>query len=90
MLENRARAARAIGADPDAWSGCMQVHGAEVVRVATPWAAGDGPRADAMVTDRPGIALGIITADCAPILFADPGPASWEPPMPAGAARWPA
>ncbi len=72
VLENRARAARAIGADPDRLVGLMQVHGAEVVRVATPWAAGNGPRADAMVTARPDIALGIITADCAPILLADP------------------
>jgi polyphenol oxidase len=40
-----------------------------VVRAA--WAPGDGPKADAMVTDRAGFALGIITADCAPVLFAD-------------------
>ena len=42
-------------------------------QVTTPWQPGDGPRADAMVTDRPGIALGIITADCAPVLLADAG-----------------
>jgi polyphenol oxidase len=42
-----------------------------VIHVTAPWAAGEGPRADAMVTDRSDIALGIITADCAPILFAD-------------------
>ena len=72
VLENRARAARAIGAEPDHLVGLMQVHGAEVVRVTTPWAAGNGPRADAMVTTHPDIALGIITADCAPVLFADP------------------
>jgi len=71
VLENRARAARALAADPAALVGLTQVHGAAVARVAAPWAPGDGPPADAMVTDRPGIALGIVTADCAPVLFAD-------------------
>jgi polyphenol oxidase len=71
VLENRARAARAIGAEPDRLVGLMQVHGADVVEVTTPWPPGNGPRADAMVTVRPDIALGIITADCAPILLVD-------------------
>ena len=71
VLENRARAARALGADPDRLLGLTQVHGHDVAVVAEPWPAGAGPRADAMVTDRPGIALGIVTADCAPVLFAD-------------------
>ena len=72
VLENRARAARAIGAEPAALLGLTQVHGIEVVHATRPWAAGDGPPADAMVTDRAGITLGIITADCAPVLFSDP------------------
>ncbi len=72
VLENRARAARAIGAEPAWLVGLTQVHGAEVVHANSAWAAGEGPRADAMVTDRPGIALGIVTADCAPVLFCDP------------------
>jgi YfiH family protein len=72
VLENRARAARTIGADPAALLGLTQVHGAEVVHATTAWAAGAGPRADAVVTDRPGIALAIVTADCAPVLFCDP------------------
>jgi YfiH family protein len=71
VLENRARAARAIGAKPDRLVGLMQVHGADVVEVTAPWSPGNGPRADAMVTVRPDIALGIITADCAPVLLAD-------------------
>jgi polyphenol oxidase len=71
VLENRARAARAVGADPLRLVGLMQVHGADVVEVTSPWSPGNGPRADAMVTTRPDIALGIITADCAPILLAD-------------------
>ncbi len=53
--------------------GLYQVHGPAVATVTTPWAAGAGQRADAMVTAMPGIALGIITADCAPVLFHDPG-----------------
>lgn len=69
VLENRARALRAIGADR--LVGLMQVHGADVVEVNEPWEPGAGPRADAMVTKQPGIALGVITADCAPILLAD-------------------
>jgi YfiH family protein len=71
VLENRARAARAVGADPGQLIGLTQVHGAEAVRVTTAWPPGAGPRADAAVTDRTGIALGIVTADCAPVLFAD-------------------
>ncbi|HEX4173751.1 MAG TPA: peptidoglycan editing factor PgeF [Acetobacteraceae bacterium] len=71
VLQNRARAASAIGARAEHLVGLMQVHGAEVVEVTTAWSPGQGPRADAMVTARPGIALGVITADCAPILLAD-------------------
>jgi YfiH family protein len=51
--------------------GLTQVHGPDVVRVDTPWRPGEGPRADAAVTATPGIAIGIVTADCAPVLFAD-------------------
>jgi len=72
ILENRARAARALGADPARLVGLTQVHGIEVARVEVPWPPGQGPRADAAVTARPGIAIGIVTADCAPVLFADP------------------
>ena len=48
-----------------------QVHSAEAVYVAEPWAHDARPRADAMATDRPGLLLGILTADCAPVLLAD-------------------
>ena len=73
VLENRARAARAVGAEPAGLLGLTQVHGIAVATIDSPWLPGDGPRADAAVTDRPGLALGIITADCAPVLFADAG-----------------
>lgn len=72
VLENRARVARAIAADPARLVGVHQVHGADVAEVTEPWTPGNGPRADAMVTDRRGLALGIVTGDCAPVLFADP------------------
>jgi purine-nucleoside/S-methyl-5'-thioadenosine phosphorylase / adenosine deaminase len=71
VMQNRARAARAVGAEPERLIGLMQVHGAEVVEVASAWLPGQGPRGDAMVTTRPDLALGVITADCAPILLAD-------------------
>ncbi|MEI9852818.1 MAG: peptidoglycan editing factor PgeF [Sphingomonas sp.] len=48
-----------------------QVHSSDAVAVATPFEDAHRPDADALVTNRPGLALGIITADCAPILFAD-------------------
>ncbi len=49
-----------------------QVHSADAVMVRETWAREAAPKADAMVTDRPGIALGILTADCVPVLLADP------------------
>lgn len=48
-----------------------QVHSPTALRVTEPWEPGAAPQADALVTDRPGLALGILTADCAPVLFAD-------------------
>ncbi|MEG3619889.1 peptidoglycan editing factor PgeF [Magnetovibrio sp. PR-2] len=50
---------------------CYQFHSPKAVCVTEPWDPADPPKADAMVTDRPGIALGILTADCAPVLFMD-------------------
>jgi YfiH family protein len=71
VLENRARAARALRTDPSRLLGLSQVHGNDVITVSEPWAPGQGAKADAMVTAQVGIALGIVTADCAPVLFAD-------------------
>lgn len=71
VLENRNRAAAWVGATE--LVGVTQVHGVAVAVVEEPWQVGAGPRADAMVTRRSGLALGIITADCAPVLFAGPG-----------------
>lgn len=72
VMENRARIARRLGAEPDDLLGLTQVHGIDVAVVTQKWQPGDGPRADAMVTRTRGLVLGIITADCAPVLFADP------------------
>ncbi|SRR5579885_1926508 len=69
VAENRARVARALGAD--ALITLYQMHSPDAVTVTEPWEVGKGPKADAMVTDRPGLALGILTADCAPVLLAD-------------------
>src|SRR5215472_16832422 len=71
VAENRARAMAELGATPDRLVSCYQIHSAEVVEVETPWRREDNPKAAAMVTRRRGVTLGILTADCAPVLFAD-------------------
>ena len=71
VTTNRARAMDHLDLPADALLTNYQVHSPEVVVVTEPWRPGDAPRADAMVTTQPGIALGILTADCAPVLFAD-------------------
>jgi YfiH family protein len=67
---NRARAAKAMQADADALRGVHQVHSARAV-AATFDKPDKPPEADAIVTDQPGLVLAILTADCAPVLFAD-------------------
>ncbi|MFO1188477.1 MAG: peptidoglycan editing factor PgeF [Alphaproteobacteria bacterium] len=73
VAENRRRAMTRLGLGPDALVTVNQVHGTDVVTITDPRPAGrrDRPRADALVTAQPGVALGILTADCAPVLFAD-------------------
>lgn len=68
---NRSGAARALGFERDRLCLVKQVHSSRVVTLAQPPAAGDPVEADAMVTTLPGLALGILTADCTPILLAD-------------------
>jgi len=70
VVENRRRVSVSLGAGTTLLS-LHQIHSQKAVRVTTPWALGEGPQADAMATNVPGIALGILAADCAPVLFAD-------------------
>jgi hypothetical protein len=72
VAENRARAMAALDLTPERLVTCYQIHSPDVVTVTDPWRREDNPRADALVTDRRGIALGILTADCVPVLLADP------------------
>jgi len=70
VVENRARATAALS--PHATLVTLyQIHSAQAVTVSTPWEIADNPKADAFATDKSGIVLGILTADCAPILLAD-------------------
>lgn len=69
VAENRARARAALGGPT--LVGLFQVHGPAVVVVDAPWGNDARPEADALVTRRRGVALGIVTADCAPVLFLD-------------------
>ncbi len=71
VRENRRRAADALGVAGDALAGLTQVHGIDVAVLEAPWPEAARPVADALVTRRPGLALGVVTADCAPVLFAD-------------------
>lgn len=66
---NRARVATALDVTPDHLLTLHQVHSADVMTITEPFTT--RPRADAMVTNQPGIALAVLTADCQPVLFAD-------------------
>ena len=70
VAENRRRAVEAVmpGA---ALATVYQVHSPDVATVEAPWPHDERPRADGMVTSRPGLLLGVVTADCAPVLVAD-------------------
>lgn len=71
VAENRSRVASALGIAVSHLLSVHQIHSPEVVVVDEVWEPSDRPRADAMVTRRPGVALGILAADCGPVLFAD-------------------
>jgi YfiH family protein len=73
VRENRRRAMEALGLPGEALSGLKQVHGTGVVVVEEALPTEPLREGDAMVTRRPGLALGVVTADCAPVLFADAG-----------------
>ncbi len=73
VVANRRSAARSLGIDPDRVVWMNQVHGRDVAVVDGPWGpAGDVPAVDAVVTARRGLPLAVLTADCTPVLMADP------------------
>jgi YfiH family protein len=72
VTENRARMAASLGVTADRFLTAYQIHSPNVVVAETPWSAADRPRADAIVTRTPGLAIGVSTADCGPVLMADP------------------
>ena len=90
VSENRDRMAAMLGVRPDRFLTAYQIHSPDVVTIERPWSAQERPRADAIVTRTPGLAIGVTTADCGPVLLADQRPESSAPPMPAGAAPRPA
>ncbi|MFK4225444.1 peptidoglycan editing factor PgeF [Streptomyces sp. NPDC019890] len=72
VLANRAIAAKELGLDPDEVVWMNQVHGKDVAEVDGPWGEGPTPPVDGLVTARRGLALAVLTADCTPVLLADP------------------
>lgn len=72
VRENRALVAGKLGAGPAALVTVRQVHSNRVIVADAPWMPEAAPEADAIVTRIPSLAVGVLTADCTPILFADP------------------
>lgn len=71
VLENRGRVAGQLGIGADRLVSPYQIHSADVITVSAPFAQDADRKADALVTATPGLAIGIATADCGPLLFAD-------------------
>ncbi|WP_327291588.1 peptidoglycan editing factor PgeF [Streptomyces sp. NBC_01198] len=69
---NRELSARALGRDPGRVVWMNQVHGRDVAVVHEPWGDAPAPDVDAVVTTRGDLTLGVLTADCVPVLLADP------------------
>lgn len=73
VIENRFQVAVHLSSRRDTpLLSCYQIHSNKVITVDSAWIEHDKPKADAMVTNQPNIILGILTADCAPVLFHDP------------------
>jgi polyphenol oxidase len=72
VARNREIAMDRLGLSADRLVTCRQIHSAQVVIVERPWRREEAPRADGLVTAVPGVALGVLTADCAPVLMHDP------------------
>ncbi len=72
VAQNRARMAAALGVEPSRFLTAYQVHSPQVAVAETPWTSETRPHADAIVTRMRALAVGVTTADCGPVLFADP------------------
>ena len=70
VAENRTRIATSLGVAPQNLLSLYQIHSADALTVRAAF-NGERPKADALVTDRPGLALGVLSADCGPVLYAD-------------------
>ena len=73
VTRNRARAMEMLELDGGRLVTAHQCHSADVAEVEVPWSQEDAPKVDGLVTRRPRLALGVLTADCAPVLMADAG-----------------
>jgi YfiH family protein len=71
ITENRARMAATLGVTPDRLLTPYQIHSPAVAVADKPWTQENRPHADAIVTRTPRLAIGVSTADCGPLLFAD-------------------
>jgi len=71
VAQNRDRMAAALGVAPECFVTAYQIHSPDVVTIDAPWPADARPRVDAIVTRTAGLAIGVTTADCGPVLFAD-------------------
>lgn len=71
VIENRRRVAATFGLPLSALVTCHQIHSNKIVTVDEVWLPSAAPQADGMVTNKPGILLGVLAADCVPVLFAD-------------------
>jgi polyphenol oxidase len=72
VSQNRTIATRILGPASERLVTCRQIHSAFAVTVDSPWQDQSAPAADAMATRRPGLVLGVLAADCAPLLLCDP------------------
>ncbi len=72
VAENRRRIAEVMGVAPADFLSLYQVHSPDAVIADRPWDTASRPRADAVVTKTPGLAIGVTAADCGPVLFVDP------------------
>jgi polyphenol oxidase len=72
VLANRALVAAHLGVAPEHLVTCHQTHTAKAIAAHEPWSDGTAPKADGVVTRTQGLAIAVLAADCAPILFADP------------------